>query len=413
MPLLDALVQRLTRLRHGKARAIALVVILWALPISIGIIGASLRGVSASKESADFAHFYTLGYLARQHQVSTLYDTAALRQAHIDLVPSSATHVFPPVYPPQVALMFAPFSIVSYEHALLVWNALTAVLYALIVWTTWKSVSDRLANRVMVFTAAAAFTPLWSLLLTGQNTIIILAAMWAGWRALERGRPLIAGIAFGLLAIKPQFGIPFAVVVLAGREWAMLGGAVISVAAQACAVWLTLGWQAFEGFARMLPMTFSQYQILESKPFMNHSLRSLTQLAPAWIATPLWAALVVAVLWWTARVWRSGVPLRVRLGVVIFASGLVNPHFQIYDVAILALPLLWLGAFMEEPLRHERSEWYWKGVFWLFAALFIQTAINKPLYASVVLMMGLFALVVREIIADERSRQWSYATRAA
>ena len=106
-------------------------------------------------------------------------------------------------------------------------------------------------------------------------------------------------------------------------------------------------------------------------------------------------------------------PLRVRLGVVIFASGLVNPHFQIYDVAILALPLLWLGAFMEEPLRHERSEWYWKGVFWLFAALFIQTAINKPLYASVVLMMGLFALVVREIIADERSRQWSYATRAA
>ena len=413
MPLPDALVRRLKQLRHGKARAFVLLVILWALPIGIGVIGASLRGVSASKESADFAHFYTLGHLARQHQVATLYDATGLRQAHIDLVPSSAAHVFPPVYPPQVALLFAPFSIVSYEHALLVWNVLTAVLYAVIVWTTWTRVSDRLANRAMVFTAAAAFPPVWSLLLTGQNTIIILAAIWAGWLALERGRPVIAGMAFGLLAIKPQFGIPFAVVVLAGREWSMLGGAVASVVVQACAVWLTLGWEAFEGFARTLPMTFGQYQVLESKPFMNHSLRSLTQLAPTWIAAPLWVALAVAVLWSTARVWRSGAPLHVRLGVVILASGLVNPHFQIYDVTILALPLLWLGAFMQESARQARSEWYWKAVFWLFAALFIQSAVAIPLYASVVLMMGLFALVVREIAADDRAHQWSYATRAA
>jgi alpha-1,2-mannosyltransferase len=413
MPLPEALVRRMKSLRHGRARAILLVVILWALPIGIGAIGVSLRGVSAAQESSDFVHFYTLGHLARLHQVSTLYDATALRQAHIDLVPSSAAHVFPPVYPPQVALLFAPFSIVPYEHALLVWNALTAGLYGLIVWSTWKSVSDRLANRAMVFTAAAAFPPLWILLLTGQNTIIVLAAMWAGWLALERGRPVMAGIAFGLLAIKPQFGIPFAVVVLVGREWSMLAGAVASVAAQASAVWLTLGWEAFEGFARTLPIIVGQYQVLESKPFMNHSLRSLTQLAPAWIATPLWAALVVAVLWWTARVWSSGAPLHVRLGVVIFASGLVNPHFQIYDVTILALPLLWLGGFMQEPVRHARSDWYWKAVFWLFAALFLQSAIAKPLYASVILMLSLFALVVREIAAEEHARRWSYATRAA
>ena len=412
MPLRDAVVERLKFARQGKARAIVLVVVLWALAIGIGAIGASLRGVSASKEAADFVHFYTLGYLARSHQVSTLYDAAALRRAHVDLVPSSAAHVYPPVYPPQVALLFAPFSAVSYEHALLLWNALTAALYALIVWTSWKAVSDRLPNRAMAFTAAVAFPPLWSLLLTGQNTIIILAGLWAGWLALERKRPLLAGMAFGLLAIKPQFGIALAVVVLAGREWAMLGGALASVGVQVCAVWLTLGWQAFEGFARTLPMTFGQYQVLESKPFMNHSLRSLTHLAPDWIANPMWVALVVAVLWYTARVWRSSAPIHVRLGVAIFASGLVNPHFQIYDVTILALPLLWLGAFMQEPAHHQRSEWYWKAVFWLFAVLFVQSAIVIPLYAAVVLMVGLFALVVREVIDDERAGEW-YSIRAA
>jgi glycosyl transferase family 87 len=413
MRLPDAIVDRLTSLRRGKARATALVVVLWALAIGVAAIGASLRGVSASKEAADFVHFYTLGSLARSHQVSTLYDAEALRQAHIDLVPSSAAHVYPPVYPPQVAVLFAPFSAISYEHALLLWNALTVAFYAWIVWTAWKAVSDRLPHRAMAFTAAAAFPPLWSLLLTGQNTIIILGALWAGWLALERKRPLLAGMAFGLLAIKPQFGIALAVIVLAGREWAMLAGALASVAAQTAAVWVTLGSEAFAGFARTVPMTFGQYQVLESKPFMNHSLRSLTQLAPNWIANPLWAALALAVLWFTARVWRSGAPIHVRLGVVILASGLVNPHFQIYDVTILALPLLWLGAFMQEPARQQRSQWYWKAVFWLFAALFVQSALTIPLYAAVVLMVGLFALVVREVIDDERAQHWSPSIRAA
>jgi len=400
-------------LSRPKAPAIVLAVVLWALVIGVGAIGASVRGVSASKVATDFVHFYTLGYLARSHQVSTLHDSAALRQAHIDLVPSSAPNVYPPVYPPQVALLFAPFSAMSYEHALLLWNALTAALYALIVWTAWKAVSDRLPNGVMVFTAAAAFPPLWSLLLMGQNTIIILAALWVGWCALERKRPLLAGMALGLLAMKPQFGIALAVVVLAGREWSMLAGALVSVGVQVSAVWLTLGWEAFEGFAGTVATTFGHYQVLESKPFMNHSLRSLTQLAPAWIANPLWIVLAVTVLWYTARVWRTSATTHVRLGVVIFASGLVNPHFQLYDVTILALPLLWLGAFMQEPPRHERSAWYWKAVFWLFAALFVQDAINIRLYISVVLMVGLFALAVREVIDDERARERSYSPRAA
>ena len=97
--------------------------------------------------------------------------------------------------------------------------------------------------------AAAAFPPFFSLILYGQISIIILAAFWLGWLALERGRSYLAGVAFGILALKPQFGIPLAVIVLACGEWRMLAGALSSVAAQAAAVWLVLGWSAFAGFA--------------------------------------------------------------------------------------------------------------------------------------------------------------------
>ena len=162
--------------------------------------------------------------------------------------------------------------------------------------------------------------------------------------ALERRHHVLAGAAFGLLAIKPQFGIPLAVVVLARRDWAMLGGAVTSVALQAAAAWVMLGSEVFRGFASALLVTFNNVDLLESKPIYSHSLRTLTRLAPNWIGIPLWIVAAVIVLWYTARVWKSDAPIHVRLGAVILASVLVNPHVIIYDVTVLALPLIWFAA---------------------------------------------------------------------
>ncbi len=375
-----------------------LVVILWTVALVVLTVGVSARGVVRAARVTDFAHFYTLGHLARSHQVSTLYDKAALAEAHIALVPTSRGYDFPPLYPPQVAMVFAPLSELPYEFALMVWTVVTAAAYGLIVWSAWKPVSMQLPNRTLMFTTAAAFVPFLCLLLTGQSTMIILGAFWAGWLALERKRHLLAGMAFGLLAIKPQFGIPLAVVVLARREWAMLGGALLSVAAQVSAVWLMLGWEAFAGFARALPATVSQVDARETKTYLSHSIRGLTQIAPDAIGVPLWVGFAVAVLWYTARVWCSQAPVRVRLGAVILASVLVSPHTMVYDVTVIALPLIWFGAFMQDSARRGRSVSYWKTVHWLFAALVIQTADIMTLQASVLLMAWLLVLVSREVV---------------
>ena len=377
--------------------AIILVAILWIVALVFSMVGVSARGVVPAVQVTDFAHFYTLGHLASSHRISTLYDEAALREAHVALVPTSRDYDFPPLYPPQVALIFAPLSGLSYEYALIVWNVLTVAAYGLIVWSAWKPVSMQLPNRTLVFTAAAAFVPFLCLVLSGQSTVVILGAFWAGWLALERKRHLLAGMAFGLLAIKPQFGIPLAVVVLVGREWAMLRGALLSVALQATSVWLMLGWQAFEGFARALPITLSHVDALETEPYLSHSIRALTRIAPDVVGVPLWVCLTVAVLWYTARLWRSEAPVRVRLGAVILASVLVSPHTMIYDLTVIALPLLWFSAFMQEPARREHSVSYWKTVHWLFAALVIQTLDIMRLQVPVMLMAWLLVLVTRAV----------------
>ena len=385
--------------RQAKGHALVLAVILWVIAAVVGFTGTSDRGVAGPLKGADFVQFYTLGHLASAHRIAPMYDPALYHQAQVDLIPESRREIYPPVYPPQTAVMFAPVTGLSYQRALLIWCLLTIVGYALIVRSAWKPVADLLPDRTFVIAAAAAFPPFWSLILHGQVTLVVLAAFWGGWLALERRRPWLAGLAFGLLAIKPQLGIPLAVVVLVCGEWAMLAGAVSSVMAQAAAVWLMLGPDALSAFADIIPTMMTYADMLEAKPFLSHSVRAVTRLAPNWIGVPIWAIVSALVLWYTVRAWKSRAPLRVRLGVVVLASALVNPHMIIYDLTVLALPLVWFGAYMQEPARRDAGP-YWMLVYWLFVTTFMPTAAAIGVQISVFVMAALLMVVSRAVHAE-------------
>jgi hypothetical protein len=381
--------------RHAKAHAVLLAVFIWIAAAVIGFAGPGNRGIAGPLKGADFVHFYTLGHLIRSQHTDAIYSMKALHDVQVSLVPESGPNLYPTVYPPLAAVLFAPFSGLSYRPALLIWNVLTIALYALIVWSAWRRVSGQLSDPTLVLAAAAAFPPFWCLVLYGQITILIVAAFWLGWLALERGRRYLAGLAFGLVALKPQFGIPLAAIVLACGEWRMLAGAVSSVLAQAAAVWLVLGTAVFTAFAATLRITVTYADWLESKPFMSHSLRALTRLLPNWLGLPLWASLAGVVLWYTVNVWKSDAPLRVRLGVVMLASILVNPHVIVYDVTLLVLPLMWFGAYMLEAERRTHAPAFGMLVYWLFATLFIPTAAVVGLQMSVPLMTALLVFMAR------------------
>lgn len=386
--------------RQAKGHALVVALILWLMAAVVGFTGTGDRGIAGPLKGADFVQYYTLGHLASARQVEPMYDAALYHQAQVDLIPESGREIYPPVYPPQVAVMFIPVTGLSYQGALLAWCLITIAGYALVVWSAWKPVAELLPDRTFVVAAAAAFPPFWSLILHGQVTLVLLVAFWAGWLALERHRHWLAGFAFGLLAIKPQFGIPLAVVVLVCGEWRMLAGAVSSVLAQAAAVWLMLGSDAFTAFAANIPTMMAYADMLEAKPFLSHSVRALTRLTPNWVGVPIWAIVSAIVFWYTVRVWKSRAPLRVRLGVVVLASALVNPHMIIYDLTVLALPLVWFGSYMQESARRDQAEPYWMLVYWLFVTTFIPTAAAIGVQASVFVMGALLILVDRSVQAD-------------
>jgi alpha-1,2-mannosyltransferase len=380
------------RSREARGHAILCAILLWSGAVIFGFSGHGYRSIAGPLKGADFVHFYTLGHLALTGRTDQLYDAAAQYRLQTNLVPDSKGDRFLPVYPPQAALVFAPFSVWSYGTSVLLWAFTTIALYAWVVYSTWKSSRGSIPDGTFVLAAAAAFPPFWSLVIHGQTTIIPLVALYLGWRALERRHAYLAGLAFGMLAIKPQFGLVLAVVVLACGEWAMLAGAVTAVALQAGAVAFAMGpgvlWD-FGAAVRHLPHITG---MLEPKPYDMHSIRAVTGLLPAWATMPAWVVVSAAVCVRAVRTWRADAPLAIRLGVVVVASVLVNPHLTVYDATVLVLPMLWLGGWIEANAdQHPQLRAaFWPALYWLCLAFLMPLAYVIKLQCSVLLMLWMF-----------------------
>jgi hypothetical protein len=382
--------------REVRAHAIVTSAVLWIIAAILLLSGDGGRIATGPLKGADFVHFYTLGYQARHRAGPALYDAAAQHELQTRLVPASVPDWYIPVYPPQIAVLVAPFSLLSYGWAAVSWGAVTAALYAAIVWATCRRSFPTLRDAALVVAAAAAFPPFWQLLMHGQTTVVPLVSFFLGWLALERGRTFLSGLAFGLLAVKPQFGLALAVVVAARREWALLGGGLASAALQGAIVAAVFGSGVIVDFAETVRRLPEVARALEPRPYQLHSLKALADLLPAPAATAAWLAVAVTVLWCTARIWSAPVPASVRIGAVVIATVLVSPHLTIYDLTVLVLPLLWLGGWIEREDGHlALRRPYWAAVYVLYALLLVPIARIVSVQPSVLVIAGLFGIAFR------------------
>jgi hypothetical protein len=368
-------------LAPGELRVILAVfaAVLWAMIVAVW--------VRAPIPCGDFVCPYTMGSLVWKPE--RLYNVEAFHAAQVALVPASAPLFYPPVYPPHLAVLMAPFSRLPYGVAVTVWSALTIALYAAILRTVYRTLRPNLDAASVAF-AAVAFPPFAQVVGYGQNTVLLMGACFLAWKALLRQNSFLAGAALGLLALKPQFGLPFAVVVVAGREWRMLGGAVCSMLLQALIVLVVMGPAALTGFAALVPEIVRNADALESVPEHTHSLRAMTQILPPAIGQPVWIAGVAVLLLAVAQVWRSAAPVHVRLGFTVVTAVLVSPHLIVYDAVLLALPLLWFSEWFAS--RHV-AESYWPVIGLLFVALEFSWARVLLIQPSVILMLWILHLI--------------------
>jgi alpha-1,2-mannosyltransferase len=384
-----------------RAHAIILAVVSWAIAIVLFTFGTTYRDPFGQLKWNDFVHFYTLGNIARHGPISHLYDAQAQYQDQVALVPESAPERYLPVYPPQIALVFAPLSDLPYHLAAALWSLVSIGVYGIGVRSAWLPVRSALTNFRLVAICAAGFPPFWSLILNGQTTAVPILAFSCAAIALSRGRKILAGLAFGLLFIKPQFGLMLAAVVVACREWSILTGLALSACIQLALVFGVLGRTVLLDYLEVLRHIPTLQDALEPSVQQMHSLAVITQLLPGGVSTAAWLFAAAVVSWMTIRIWRSMAPMYVRTASLVLGSVLVNPHLNLYDGAVLAAPLVSLSGWMEmqpESLSETRHRWH-LALYALFVLLLIPTARIISLQLSPFVLLVLLYFVYR-IVAN-------------
>jgi len=323
--------------RRLRAHGLILALCLWSVYLwNIATLG--LWDRAGNLKGTDFLHFYTLGSLALAHRGADLYNLQAQAQLAAQRVPAAASIRYLPLYPPQVSLFFAPFAELPYSGALILWLALSSLLYGLCCYAAWRTCPNLRNQKLTVLILALAFPAFWHLIAWGQTSALALAFFTLAFISLRSQREFLAGLALGCIIFKPQLGFASAVVFMASRRWKIIFGALISASLQLAAAWLFYGSHPLRLWITTLLNTPNLLPLLEPKIYQTHSLRTFWTMLIPWpsisVALYIISGLAVCVL--TVACWRSRLPLSLRYSALLFATVLLAPHLTVYDLVILA-----------------------------------------------------------------------------
>jgi len=391
-----ALAEPVTRKRI-RAYAVLIAVSLW----SIWLIDMSRPGPVdrlGKVKGTDFIHFYVIGSIARDGAWAELFDARAQyarTRALVDPPP-----IYLPVESPQSALVMAPVTRLSYTMAFAAWTIVILAAYAAACWMLWRTVPALHRYRVEMVAACAAFPGLFSVVLHGQTSFVVLACVVSAIVAFRRGLPFAAGVGIGCLVFKPHWLAAAGAVLLFAGEWRALAGAAVAGAAQTALAGLVVGMPVMTAYAGALRSVSQIAELLE--PHSSDSLRGLfTLLVPLEpLALMQYFAASVAVLIVAARTWRSAAPFELRAAAFVAATLLVSPHVNTYDLVLLG-PVVWLTTAW---LLHADEDARTTALGWLLAVLFVAPLLNSlpPLIRMQVTVTPLVAvlILIRRIAAE-------------
>lgn len=262
----------------------------------------------------------------------------------------------PYVYPPWLAILIWPLAWLPYRTAFALWLALGLVLGAIAVALLLRTLGARAfraRNRryalPLAWVMAIAYLPLLHGVVVGQTHLLLffLAAVMV-W-AQTTGRERTAGIALGLMSVKPQVGLVlalmFGVYWLTQRRWpAVLSLILTGLTCVSVSFIVTPNWvldmlaapdrfMALTGLP-LLPSGFRDY------PTLYAAVQIGLTLSPVLLSTiPLAGGTLVL----TIRRLRQVAPSPQWFSALVCASlVLITPYARVYELTLLLWPMLYL-----------------------------------------------------------------------
>jgi hypothetical protein len=192
---------------------------LWTLVFTVSIFLGS---------RSDFPQLYAAGYMVRSGQAHELYDYEAQRYFQNKVV-SQADMALPFIRPAYEALLFVPFSFLSYRTAYFAFLGLNAILLV-VCYQFFRPKMENLApiHRWLPTALFLAYLAVAAALIQGQDTIVSLTLFTLVLVSLESGNECAAGAILGVGAFKFQLVVPVALLFLAWRRWRCAMGVAIT-----------------------------------------------------------------------------------------------------------------------------------------------------------------------------------------
>jgi hypothetical protein len=325
----------------------ALAVVMWGGALWTVSVPGPLDRFGALK-GTDFAQFYVAGRFAADGRLQFLYDWPAFATDLAQAIPSSKGLLYLSVYPPQLAILFAPLAGLEYLSALTIWTIVSTALYALSIVMFVRRDSLLSSQRRNVVLLAAAFPAVQQVLLHGQIGTLVLVAVAVAWWAWQRDAWWLAGFALGSLVFKPQMCAIAACAVLALPGWRLLAGILSGGLAQLATVLSFAGTGPLLGYWAAMERVLAAPQKFEPKLWQMHSLRGAIELVTGHnrFSLALWVLCAVGVLWLARLAGRRVGDRRLQFAAVVIAGLLINPHLYVYDLVVLAAPLCVIGSWL-------------------------------------------------------------------
>jgi alpha-1,2-mannosyltransferase len=290
----------------------------------------------------DFAGFYAAGTLVIAGDVAAPYDVTRLHAGEQAIFGADAP-LYSFSYPPFFLLIAAALARLPYALALALWQGVSLALYLLALRAVLRTgraadAETGLARDRLWVLLTLGFPGVFVNLAHGQNGLLT-AALIAGALALLQSRPIVAGVLFGFLTYKPQFGPMIPLALIAGGYWRTVATAVVTVALLVLATLIAFGPEAWRAF--IASTEFTRMVLLESGAGGWHKMQSVFTWTRMWggsvaLAYAMQAIVMVALgatLIWR---WRAAFPFELKAAALCLAIPLAAPHSFDYDLMVLA-----------------------------------------------------------------------------
>ncbi|MCA9801942.1 MAG: DUF2029 domain-containing protein [Cyanobacteria bacterium HKST-UBA02] len=303
---------------------------------------------------SDFPEYYTASWLCLHGQAIDLYQLDRLGAVQHQLFPGLARDVVLFLLPPPAVLFVTPLSLLPPDVAFVAWLLFIAFMLALALLVLAKMF--QLSSKAVLYTIAVMSVSgaVFECLKLGQIAPLLLLAYSLGLFCESSGRPVLSGLAYSLLLIKPQFLLPVLVAGMAGKRYRCLTALFLSALFMTAVSLLLLGIAGWQKYFELTKAALARPELVATG--INATLRG--QLLRFWgseslIVEPLfWLiwALSILLLYLALRGRRPERAILISMPVAF----LLAPYAQSYDLILLLPSIL---CFVKHRLYRSLPVW--------------------------------------------------------